>query len=324
LIAGVAGIVRSRLLILVALLALTSIQSSGGEKAAAAETTLRIITAPFDVSMGVQYAQEHGDFKKYGLDAKIDFVRNGEAAAAAVIGGSADIGVANSMSLAIAHEKGVDLKYIAPAALYTDSNATTALLVANTSEIRSAKGLSGKTIALPDLSGLPPISMDAWLDKNGGDLSSVKFIEMPIAQMGTALHNHVVDAALVAEPGLSAALSRGDVRVLGLPFGAIAPRFLINGWYARGDWIREHPDIAKRFAKAVIEAQLWANQHPEESSKIMMTAAKLDPAGLQQMKHAAYTSKLDPGLLQPIIDIAAKYHALTGPFPAQDICVELP
>jgi NitT/TauT family transport system substrate-binding protein len=298
---------------------IASLGAGGRGSVSAADTDLRIITAPFDVSIGVQYAQDRGFFKKYGLDAQIQYVINGEAAAAAIVGGSAEIGIANSISFAIAHEKGVELEFIAPGAVYADTNPTTTLVVANSSDIRAAKDLAGKTIALPAVSGLPPISVTAWLDKNGVDPKSAKFIEMPIAQMGVAVHNHVVDAALIAEPGLTSALIQQDVRILSLPFGAIAPRFYINGWYARKDWIAAHRDIAKRFARAVIEAQLWANQHTDDSGKILMSVAKIDPDLLRKMRRATFTGAFDPKLLQPVIDVAARYHALTKAFPAKDL-----
>lgn len=271
----------------------------------------------------MQYAQDRGFFKKYGLNAQIQFVINGEAAAAAIVGGSADIGIANTMSFAIAHEKGVALELIAPGALYVNSNPTTALVVADSSDIRTAKDLTGKTIALPALSGLPPTSADAWIDGNGGDSKSVKFIEMPIAQMGVAVQNHVVDAAMIAEPGLTTALTHAGVRILSLPFGAIANRFYINGWYARKDWVEAHRDIATRFAKAVVEAQLWANRNHDESAKILTTITKIDPAIMKQMKRASFTERFEPTMLQPVIDVAARYHVIPKPFPATDLYVNL-
>lgn len=294
-----------------------------GNAVAAPEQIVRIITSPFDVSMGVKYADELGIFKKYGIEARIQYMINGEAAAAAIVGGSADVGIANSMSFAITHAKGIPLVFIAPGALYRDSDPTTVLVVAKASPIRNAADLDGKTVALPALSGLPPISMKAWMHKNGGDESTVKFIEMPIAAMGVAVQQGRVDAALVAEPGLTSALEEDGVRVLGRPFGAIAARFYIDGWYARKDWVDSHRDLAQRVAKAIVSAQLWANEHSDESAKILMTVTKIKPAVLESMRRARFTDRFYPNLLQPVIDVSAEYHTISEPFSAAQLYVNL-
>jgi NitT/TauT family transport system substrate-binding protein len=294
-----------------------------GNAVAAPEEVVRIITSPFDVSMGVKYADELGIFKKHGVEAHIQYMINGEAAAAAIVGGSADVGIANSMSFAITHEKGIPLVFIAPGALYRNADPTTDLIVAQASPIKNAADLNGKTVALPALSGLPPISMKAWVHKNGGDESTVKFIEMPIAEMGVAVQQGRVDAALIAEPGLTSALQEDGVRVLGLPFGAIADRFYIDGWYARKDWVDSHRDLAQRVAKAIVAAQLWANEHPDQSAKILMTVTKINPAVLTSMRRAQFTDHFYPNLLQPVIDVSTEYHAISKPFSATQLYVNL-
>lgn len=74
--------------------------------AAQTSTILHVITTPIELSAGVYYAQSLGLFKKNGLDVQIQALQSGEAAAVAVAGGAAQIGVSNILSLAMAHEKG--------------------------------------------------------------------------------------------------------------------------------------------------------------------------------------------------------------------------
>jgi NitT/TauT family transport system substrate-binding protein len=290
---------------------------------AQSETGLRVITTPIDNSAGVEYAQALGFFKKYGLSVQIQVMNSGEAAAAAVAGGAADIGVANTLSLAIAHQKGIGLTLLAPAGVYVNSEPTIALVVAGDAPISSAKELSGKTIAVPAINDLNTISAELWLDKNGGNSKSVKFIELPTPQMATAVQSHVVDAAMIATPQLALALAHG-VRILGLPYGAVASKFSINGWYAKKDWLANHRDEAKRFALAVGEAQLWANSNHAASGKILAEVSKIDPLVLTKMTRATYADRFEPDLLQPVIDLAARYHVISESFPATDLYENLP
>ena len=59
------------------------------------------------------------------------------------------------------------------------------------------------------------------MEKNGGDPASTKFVEMPFPETG-ALNAGRIDAAVLAEPELSASLANGSVRVLGNCYDGIA------------------------------------------------------------------------------------------------------
>ena len=79
--------------------------------------------------------------------------------------------------------------------------------------------------------------MQAWVDKNGGDSTKIKFVEMPFTEMEPALVQRRVDAALMADPDATTALSLGHTRVLSIPFDALGKEWLIGGWFAKTDWI---------------------------------------------------------------------------------------
>ena len=290
-------------------------------------TPLKVITTPIELSAGVYYAQALGLFKKHGLDVTIQAIRSGEAAAVAVAGGAAQIGVGNVLSLAIAHTKGLGLTLIAPAARFvkpkTLADATVALVVNADSPITDAKGFAGKTIAVQALKDLNEYSTEAWLDQNGGNSKSVKFIEVPSPEMGAELQKHLIDGAEMSTPFLTVGVVKQKLRVVGVPYEAVASTFVVNGWYAKHDWVEANRDTARRFAQAVTEAQKWANLHPEESAKILAKNSKLSPEILSKMPRAILGERLTASLLQPAIDMAARYHAIRASFPAADMFEQL-
>ena len=169
--------------------------------------------------------------------------------------------------------------------------------------MRSARDLDGKTIGIIAIGDLTTISTEAWLDGNGLDHTRVKFVEIPNAQMAAALERGTVDAAMINSPALQAALERG--RILGKPYGAIAPRFIANGFYAKSDWLARHRDEAHRFAHTVVDAQQWAMRNPAASAQILIDANKLSPEFVAKMSRSVYAERFDPALLQPLIDTAA-------------------
>lgn len=286
-----------------------------------AQTTspLRVITTPIEPSAGVYYAQSLGLFAKHGLNVSIQAMNNGEAAAAAVTGGAADVGVGNILSLAIAHQNGAGLTLVAPAAEYVNAAPVNALVVGFDSPIRTASDLRGRTIAVPAVNDLNMIATDGWIDANGGDSKSVRFTEMPTPLMGAAVTAQRIDAAMFATPFLSEAVANRSCRIIGLPFGAVGDRFLVNAWYAKNDWIASHRDEVARFAAAVQEAQLWANTHPNESGQVLLGVTKIRASVLAIMTRVTFAKNFEPSMIDPVIAIAARYGVLKKTFPANSL-----
>jgi NitT/TauT family transport system substrate-binding protein len=290
---------------------------SAGASPVRAETApaLRVATTPIDIGGQVLWAKDEGFLKKAGLDAEIMLINNGAAIAAAVASGAVDIGQANLVSLATAHERGLPFVLIAPGGLYTAAEPTTAMLVAKTSPIKTAKDLNGKTIAVSGIKNITQVGASAWIDQNGGDVASVRWIELPFPQMAAALAAGRVDAAVVAEPELSGALAE-NARLLAPVYSAIRGEFLIGAWFARSDWVKAHPDVVKRFAAAIADASRWANAHHAESAKILekYTKQPISP----NIRRVRWAERLDPADAQPLIDASAKYKVLKAAFPAAE------
>ena len=280
-------------------------------------TTIRVASTPIDVGAQVYYAQALGLFKQAGLDVHVQPVDNGAAIAAAVAGGAADIGQSNVVSLATAHEKQLPFVVIAPAGTYTSSSPTTVLVTLANAPFADAKDLEGKTLVTNGILNIAQIGGDAWLDKNGGAYKTVRWIEVPVNATAAALLNHRVDAAMMSEPSLSAALASGSFRVMAKPYDAIGARWQIGAWFATRSWVAEHPDAAKKFVAVMQQTARWANAHQDESLKMLGDVSKADYP--KTMHRSVYAEKIDPTLFQPVIDNAAKYGAIAAPFPAAEL-----
>ncbi len=279
-------------------------------------TGIKVATTPTDIGAQPFYASDQGFFKAAGLEADTQIISNGAAITSAVLGGAIDIAQSNVVSLALAHQRGLDVVVIAPAGVYSSKEPTSAIVVSKTSSYKTAKDLNGKIIACNGLQNISQIGPEAWLDKNGGDVATYKWTDMPFPDMLAALGTGRVDAALIAEPVLSDALAHGN-RVLGNAYDGIAPTFLIGAWFCTGAWAKAHPDVVKRFQKAMLATATWANKNRTQSALILNKATKIvvEPT----MKRTTYGEKLDPSLMQPLIDATAKYGTLKTAFPAVDL-----
>jgi NitT/TauT family transport system substrate-binding protein len=296
------------------LLALTLGPSSAAD---APLQTIRIATVPIDAGSEVYYAQKLGFFKNNGINVEITGLTNGAAVTAAVIGGAADIGQSNAVSVAQAHEHGIPVMIIAGANRYLVQADESGLVVSADSPIHSAQDLNGKAVAISGIRGIQEIGMRNWIDKNGGDSKTLKFLDMPFTAMTASLAQRRVDAALVTQPELQAALDTKEFRLVADVYAAISKDFLLGGWIATTPWIQAHPQLAASFAKAIYQAGTWANAHHAESAVILEEASKVHMA--RSDHRIPFAEKMTTSDLQPLIDICAKYGILKTAFPASEI-----
>jgi NitT/TauT family transport system substrate-binding protein len=204
--------------------------------------------------------------------------------------------------------------------MYGGSHPTTVIVTGKNSQIHSGSDLNDRAVAVNGLRDLTQYYAMAWVDQHGGDARSVKLIEMPFSEIGVALAQGRVDAGIVAEPALTLAEAKNEVKELGDPEADVAARFVQTAWFASEDWVRRNPEAARRFAEAMRKTAVWANAHHKETAAILARYTKITPEIASSMVRVSYGDggKLDPALFQPVIDVAVKYGGLP-PVAAKDL-----
>jgi NitT/TauT family transport system substrate-binding protein len=289
------------------LLALVVVLVTG--RIAVAQTTVPVIhvgSAGKEADAEVYYALDEGFFTQAGLDVDVQTLANGAAIASGVASGALDIGDSNVLSLAVARERGLPFVLLAPGAVYAHANPTTQFVVAPSSAYKTARDLDGATVAGVSLGGLDQISMEAWIEQNGGDPATVKFVELPPGQMVPSLQRGNVAAASLADPFLTAALGENAVRVLGNNYDAVAGDFAITAWFSTSDWAKTHPDLVRKFADVMAQTADWANANHAAAAAILFKYTKGD-VGKSRVR---FGRRLDPALIQPVLDAGYRYKAL--------------
>ncbi len=211
---------------------------------------LRLIAIPSDALTPLYYGIQTGIFKKTGIDLQISPAASGTAATTAVIGGEYDMANTSILPVMNAHLRNVPISIVAPQAVYTPDNPFGLLQKAPDTAYKSGADLNGKTVAVSALNDISQLSIAAWVDKNGGDSSTLKFVEIPAAATDAAIAEHRVAAGLLLEPILDQSITAGRTKTLGDAFGAIAPRIMFAAYVSRPDWAAQHGDLLRRFVAA--------------------------------------------------------------------------
>lgn len=279
-------------------------------------TTIRVGVIPSEVCGQVFYGIDEGFFRKNGLDVALQFFTNGAAITAAIAGGSLDVGLSDLSSAIAAHSRGIPVAYLAPGLLYTDKAPTFAIIVAKNSAVRQAKDLHG-AFASSGLGNIAQLATESWIDRNGGDLRALKFLEMPPPVVQNALSQGTIAASTANEPWLTDAASNG----FGVIFmtNGMAPAYLLSGWVTTKDWAQSNPAIASKFVAAIRLASVWANHNQSASGPILSKYTKISDEVIARMHRGLFAESWSNAIVQPVIDAAVKYGRIPQGFAAAEM-----
>lgn len=282
-------------------------------------TTLKLGGVPEDSITPALWAQQSGLFKKNGLDVDVQAQRSGSAVAAAVSGGSYQFGKSSLPSVIIAHTRGIPFVVVAPGGLYEAANPIIGLLVRSDSPFKTGADLNGKTIGVSSLSDMYTIATRQWVDKHGGDSSTLKLIEMPISAIAPALDAGRIDAGCCIEPEMQDALGGGKVKILCAPCDAIASDFLYTGWFTTADYAQKNRAVVDAFAKSIREANAYSNAHHAATAEALAKFSGVPVATIQKMRRVNDAATLEPKHIQPLIDAAARAKVIAKSFDAKEL-----
>ena len=287
-----------------------------------APVKLRVGSVPADTYAEAYYALDLGLFDKAGLSVEIAPFTNGAAMAAAAAGGSIDLGVGDATELANGVSRGIPFVLIAGGGLYSTAAPTTTLCIAKSSTLVRAAELEGQTVAVVALVSLMSSAVKSWLAQNGADVAKIHFVELPFPQMPAALTRGTIAAACLSEPIMSDATA-ADVKIFSKPYDAIARQFLISDWFTTRDWLTKNGPVARKFVGAIYDAARWANTHHDDSAAILAKYTKIDVDKIKHMNRCTYATDLQPAMVQPVLDTAFKYGALTTATPAPSMIAKV-
>lgn len=252
---------------------------------------------------------KQGFFMKEGLDLKPTFGAGGAAIVPSVVGGSIDIGYSNSVSLLTAVQKGLPLEMIAPGSQVgaTQDKDHCFVYVKGSSNIKTPKDLEGKLIAVNTVKNLGDVSIKSALESEGVNPATLKFVEIPFPDMEVALQSGRVEATWPCEPFVTTAHDAGQRRIIGTLVGTM-PNLQFSGYFANRGYVAAHPDIVKRFQKAMSDSLSYAQSHPNELRAVTMEYAKVAPDVAKRMILPEWTSmSIDKESLSKLSDISVKY-----------------
>lgn len=283
-------------------------------------TKINVGVIPIVDTAPIWLGKKKGFFAAEGLDITIEPTTGGAASVPGVVAGSYDFAFGNYVSVMVAKDKGLDLKYVANG----DSTAGTpdfgAVVVPNDSPIKTPADLSGKTVAVNNLANIGDTTIRSVVEKAGGDASKIKFVEVAFPDAEAAVKNKQVDAALILDPFLHSAVAHGE-RVITYNYSAFDPNLDVAGYFATGDTIKNKPDEVKEFKAAMNKSLVYAQAHPDEVRQIVTTYTTMTADQVKAIVLPAYRVDINAAAMKKLGDAALKYGTIKS---APDLKAMLP
>jgi len=277
-------------------------------------------------TLPVLLAAEKEMFAKNGISVEVITLNNGPAITSALMNGVIDVGFAATTAVATAKDSNQAVRMFAPSEIEANDKASIWLVASKASNIKSIRDLAGKTLAMNAVGGQCEVLLLAHMAAAGMAKGEIKTIILPFPQIFAAVQLNNAEAGCVIEPFYSMMMKdekfTGAKVVTGtfpnLPNGA---RTLLDGYFAREDWLQKNGDTAAKFAATVVEANRKLSEDKALSASMIQKHLKVSPTiAATIMPHFETKSPVIPqSEVEPSIDLMKKLGLIKGTFTAADI-----
>lgn len=305
---------------MVGVLALAGCSGSSGGDAPGEDGELTPVSAaviPIADTAAIWLGVDQGFFEEEGLDVTIDTAGGGAAIVPGVVSGDYDFGFSNYVSLMFANEQfGTD----SPMSLSVVANGVTAsedlekdfggVVVRADSDIETAADLAGRSVSVNTLANIGDSTVSQIVADDGGDASTIEFIEVGFPDAPAALENGQVDAAWIVEPFLTQAVDAG-ARVLFYNFNGFDPELDVAGYFTTAQTIQEKPEIVEAFRTAMKRSLEYAGDNPDEVRRILGTYTEISPELIEQIALPRFRADVDLDAAQRLADAAVEFSGLS-------------
>ncbi|MGY1621875.1 ABC transporter substrate-binding protein [Geodermatophilus sp. SYSU D00965] len=287
--------------------------AGGGSEGGTGTTTVALGIIPIIDVAPVYLGQEQGFFEEQGIELDLSAGQGGAAIVPGVASGSIDIGFGNNLSLVVAASSGLPVQVIGSAVDSTgDPEADPFTIVTADPAITRPADLAGKRVATNTINAIGDSVVSASVRADGGDPSSIQFVELPFPNMAAALQAGDVDAAWLVEPFVTLAEQQG-VRVLTTPLNDFTDvQIEVSTYFTSAQFASENADVVERFTTAMNESLTYAQENPDAVRAILPTYLDISPELAAQVRLPEWNTEVSEDTFEVFTDLAETQGLLDG------------
>ncbi|WP_094606700.1 hypothetical protein SPSIL_011160 [Sporomusa silvacetica DSM 10669] len=136
-------------------------------------------------------------------------------------------------------------------------------------------------------------------DHNGVPRNKIEWVTMPDVQAVQALKQGLVAVAGVHPPFYKLMEDAGMVKIADSLDAGFGQAGGVGYYYFTTDFIDKNPEVVRKFARAIVKGQIWANEHPEEARKMTEDWIKVPVSATH---YYAGDKDISPEMVKPWIE----------------------
>jgi NitT/TauT family transport system substrate-binding protein len=252
-------------------------------------------------------AVKAGIFEEHGLDVTVQPFQGGAQAMPALINGDIDFSIGQPFGAMRASLQGLDVKIISNyAQSLTEGDDINSVVVGAGSDITKPADLAGKKVSVNSLGAAGDLTIKAAVEADGGDPSTIEFVEVAFPDAQAQLDAGNIDAAWVPEPFVSIIVGAGGARVVD-PYQAVLPGLPTLMVMTTGKTVADDPELVQSVRDAFTDAFAWAADNDEAVRQSLVDEMKLPEPAAANLRFPTFSTEIDRDVLQGLADLAVKY-----------------
>lgn len=284
--------------------------------------SITIGALPISETAPLWAAIDAGVFAEHGLDVTVETIQGGALAMPALVNGDVDFLIGQPYGALRAHLQGLDVRIVANyASSYAEGDDINGVVSAPGSSISRPADLAGKRVAVNSLGAAGDLTISAVVAQDGGDPSTIEFVEVAFPDAQAQLEAGNIDAAWVPQPFLNMIVGAGGTLVTynyqdtlpGLPTLVII---------ATGDTVSSDPDLVDRVREAFSAAFAWAADNDDAVRQALVDNLSIPAEGAARLPLPEFGTDLNVQLIQDLADLATEFGFFESALDVADVVAQ--
>ncbi len=265
-------------------------------------------------------ADELGFFKAEGIKPEFVGVVPPPQLVAAVLAGRLDVGGAHINRTIAGINGGAKIKAVVASTETTREQPHMLFVVPANSPIKTARDLIGKRVAIMAFGGCNEYTPYEWLRKNGiaKPKGQLKIVVVPPGKEIDVVAHGDADVAGAHLSPKDLEKKGGNWRILFSDYDVWGSEGGATPNYFSDKFIKENPDVVRRFIKAMGKTLNWINENPDKAKAVFAKRVKVDPNQVS-VNHYATNGVIDERTVRLWIDLLTDYKEIKPGIKPADI-----
>ncbi|MDO8384497.1 MAG: ABC transporter substrate-binding protein [Microbacterium sp.] len=268
---------------------------------------IRVAALPIAETGALWAAIDAGIFEEHGLDVEVVPAQGGAQAIPALLSEDIQFAIGQPFGPIRADLQDLGIAIIGDYAnSLADGEDVNAVVALGDSGIASPKDLSGKKVSVNSLGAAGDLTIRAAVDADGGDSSTIEFVEVAFPEAKAQLDAGTIDAAWVPDPFRGIVLGAGGVSVVS-PYQAVIPGLTVLTNITTQKMLDEDPELVASYSEAMAEALAYAADNEAAVREAIATGLDIPAEAAAGIVLPTFTWELDTESIETLGDLAVEY-----------------